>query len=581
VSGGTSATAPYINQILYAGARPVSTNILDVTVSMTWLNGQGSSADDIEVTVSITVLPGIALSYPDGNPETIVPEEETAVRVDVAGTGVGSPVSSSGLIHYSINGSPFISDPMLETAPNEYEATVPAIGCDETIEYYFSAEEQTLGMVTDHENDPFIPLTANIIDTVFFDDFESDLGWISSGGLWARGTPNGLGGAYGYPDPSSAYSGSNVIGYNLNGDYTASMPQYHMSSPSFDCSGKENVVLRFQRWLGVEEPAYDHAYIRVSSNGLNWYTVWENDMTIADSSWTEMSVDISEYADNEATVYVRFTMGTSDNAWQFCGWNIDDLAVIGRNCDYTGISVVDTPLPEWTMDHPYSQTLSCVNQNGIVSWSDRYGDLAGTGLALSTDGDLTGTPTISGDIYFFALVIDETPDSTDRLFTLTINPAVDITTLSLDDGTQNEPYSSQLESVGGTGAIAWADLYGDLAGTGLTLSSTGLLSGTPLVDGVISFTAEITDDVGASDQQVLSADFSCCNLRGDVVEPSDNLVLVNDLVMLVDYIFKSGTPPSCLEEGDCADPLDGYILVNDLVWLVDYLFKSGPTPPAC
>jgi hypothetical protein len=73
----------------------------------------------------------------------------------------------------------------------------------------------------------------------------------------------------------------------------------------------------------------------------------------------------------------------------------------------------------------------------------------------------------------------------------------------------------------------------------------------------------------------------CCLLRGDVANPKDGSVLVNDIVWLVNYLFKGGTAPSCLDEGDCAIPPDGNILVNDIVWLVNYLFKGGTAPPAC
>jgi len=78
-----------------------------------------------------------------------------------------------------------------------------------------------------------------------------------------------------------------------------------------------------------------------------------------------------------------------------------------------------------------------------------------------------------------------------------------------------------------------------------------------------------------------NSDTSCCVLRGDVAVPKDAIVLVNDIVMLVDYLFKGGPAPTCLEEGDCAIPLDGMILVNDIVWLVDFLFKGGPAAPPC
>jgi len=77
------------------------------------------------------------------------------------------------------------------------------------------------------------------------------------------------------------------------------------------------------------------------------------------------------------------------------------------------------------------------------------------------------------------------------------------------------------------------------------------------------------------------SELTCCQLRGNVAEPKDSSVLVNDIVWLVDYLFKGGTAPNCLDEGDCAIPLDGLILVNDIVWLVDYLFKGGSAPPDC
>ncbi len=72
----------------------------------------------------------------------------------------------------------------------------------------------------------------------------------------------------------------------------------------------------------------------------------------------------------------------------------------------------------------------------------------------------------------------------------------------------------------------------------------------------------------------------CCIKRGDALH-DNQLVLVNDLVYLVNYVFKGGPPPPCLEEGDVVLPLDDLILVNDLVYLVNFVFKSGPPPPPC
>jgi len=84
-----------------------------------------------------------------------------------------------------------------------------------------------------------------------------------------------------------------------------------------------------------------------------------------------------------------------------------------------------------------------------------------------------------------------------------------------------------------------------------------------------------------SDPLTVNVTNSCCQLRGDISIPNDGLVLVNDLVSLVDFLFKGGPAPECEDHGDCAIPLDGNIFVNDLVFLVDHLFKGGSAPSDC
>lgn len=155
-----------------------------------------------------------------------------------------------------------------------------------------------------------------------------DPGWTTEG-QWAFGQPTGGGGSHGGPDPSSGFTGTNVYGYNLAGDYANSLPELHLTSAPVDCSGLHGVRLKFRRWLGVEQTQYDHASVRVSTDGAEWTTIWSNDAEVADATWTEMDLDIGEVADGEPTVYLRWTMGTTDGGWTYCGWNIDDVEVLG------------------------------------------------------------------------------------------------------------------------------------------------------------------------------------------------------------------------------------------------------------
>ena len=154
--------------------------------------------------------------------------------------------------------------------------------------------------------------------------FDSDPGWTTEG-QWAFGQPTGGGGENGGPDPTSGFTDSNVYGYVLDGDYGMYFPERHLTSTVMDCTNLHSVSLTFWRWLGVGDPAKDHAYVRVSNDGDYWTTVWENTAAVADTSWTQIDLDISAVADDQPTVFLRWTMGKVNNGGPYCGWNIDDV----------------------------------------------------------------------------------------------------------------------------------------------------------------------------------------------------------------------------------------------------------------
>ncbi len=159
-----------------------------------------------------------------------------------------------------------------------------------------------------------------------FDEYPA--GW-SMQGQWAWGQPTGGGGEHGGPDPTGGYTGPNVVGYNLDGDYPNDLGAKQLTTPAIDCTNLRQVRLGFWRWLGVEQPAYDHAKIKVSTNGSDWTVIWENPTEIADTEWVYQEYDISEIADGRPEVYVRWSMGPTDGGWTYCGWNLDDVMILG------------------------------------------------------------------------------------------------------------------------------------------------------------------------------------------------------------------------------------------------------------
>lgn len=174
-----------------------------------------------------------------------------------------------------------------------------------------------------------------IFETMFLDDFETDLGWTLTG-EFERDTARGLGGSVGSPDPEQAYSGTYVLGTDLSGlginegDYENSLSAYEYTaiSPVIDCGDYKDIHLRFRRWLNVD--LSDDARIDVSTdNSDNWKKVWINNGVITDDEWKKVDLDISHIADRASDIRVRFSLGPSDAAWVFSGWNIDNLFITG------------------------------------------------------------------------------------------------------------------------------------------------------------------------------------------------------------------------------------------------------------
>jgi hypothetical protein len=168
------------------------------------------------------------------------------------------------------------------------------------------------------------------------------------------------------------------------------------------------------------------------------------------------------------------------------------------------LEITTVSLPDWTVGYAYSQQLTSTGGTNPITWIDKNGDLVGKGLTLSSTGLISGIPSFLGQISFVASVGDLSGDSEDKQFTFFINTAIAITTTALPEVTCSTVYSCQIESFGGTGVLTWSDKNGDLDGSGLTLSETGLLSGTPSAAGIINFTALAVDEVGASKEKALS-----------------------------------------------------------------------------
>jgi uncharacterized repeat protein (TIGR01451 family) len=159
-----------------------------------------------------------------------------------------------------------------------------------------------------------------------------------------------------------------------------------------------------------------------------------------------------------------------------------------------------TPPPGWTHTL-YNQTLTVSGGTSPYTWSLASGSLP-AGITLNASGVLTGTPTATGTFSFTAKVTDALGQTATEATTLTIGTGVTTNFSAPPAGQVGVPYSVTLTATGGTTPYTWAVNSGTLP-AGLTLSSAGVLSGTPTTAGSSTFTVSVVDaNNGVSTQSI-------------------------------------------------------------------------------
>lgn len=160
------------------------------------------------------------------------------------------------------------------------------------------------------------------------------------------------------------------------------------------------------------------------------------------------------------------------------------------------ITVTPATLPAPAVGSAYSQTLSASGGTGPYTYAVTSGTFP-TGLSLSSSGALSGTPTSGGSFTFTVTATDSSgtggPYTGARTYTVSVStPSITVTPASLPAGQQGTAYSQSLAASGGTAPYTYAVTSGALP-AGLSLSSSGALSGTPTVNGSFNFTITATD----------------------------------------------------------------------------------------
>jgi hypothetical protein len=167
------------------------------------------------------------------------------------------------------------------------------------------------------------------------------------------------------------------------------------------------------------------------------------------------------------------------------------------SCQVIGITPDD--VPNGLTNTPYSQQLTRTGGAASGTWSVSFGALP-TGLTLNpTTGLLSGTPTTSGNFSFSARFTDSNNCLGEKVYFFSIITCQTITLgpEPLPRAAVNTLYSQQLTATGGTPAYTFS-VIGGTPPTGITLSSSGLLSGTATTTTPANFTVRATDANGCT-----------------------------------------------------------------------------------
>ena len=158
------------------------------------------------------------------------------------------------------------------------------------------------------------------------------------------------------------------------------------------------------------------------------------------------------------------------------------------------VSITTISLPNGSMNVAYSATLLASGGKSPYTWSLASGSLP-PGLTLTSGGVISGTPGTTGTFDFVAQVVDASGLilSATKSLSITILQPVVITTASLSNGIMNVAYTGTLKATGGTLPYTWSIASGTTLPPGLTLASSGVITGKPTASGFFSFTGRVTD----------------------------------------------------------------------------------------
>ena len=277
----------------------------------------------------------------------------------------------SARIHYSIDDGESWSQEPLSLSEMDISGALSGQEEGSIVQYYLSLTDDQGRSVQIPEYGTINPFNFYVgaLEEINCNDFEENDGGFTHELIsgrdqegaddWMWNVPVGSGG-----DPDYAASGDKVWGNDLGGEHNGEMyngeyqndKHNRLTTPDYDVSGYDEVLLVYKRWLHVEDGYYDKAQILANGD-----VVWTNHETRyevgdehhRDMQWQQHVVRVPA-ADLDAMNFSWEII--SDAGLSMGGWTIDDVCVYG---------VPATPEEE---NDPVASGCACSSSSASGSW---------------------------------------------------------------------------------------------------------------------------------------------------------------------------------------------------------------------